>query len=127
MNKKRPVNLNLFAFHFPLPAITSILHRISGIMLFVFIPGLLWVLDQSLQSEQGFQKIAVIFSHPVTKVFLWMFLSMLAYHLVAGIKHLLMDLGLGETLQGARIGAWLTLVISLSLVVLLGVWIWLPM
>ena len=55
---------------------------------------------------------------------LWGVLSALLYHLVAGIRHLLMDAGLGESLEGGRLGAKILIVIAVVLIVLLGVWIW---
>lgn len=124
MNTKRPVNLDLGKFHFPLPAITSILHRISGIIVFVGMGFLLYGLDLSLSGESGFQAVATVMDSFIAKFIVWGTLAALAFHLVAGIRHLIMDLGIGETLEGARLGAKLTIAISVILIVLLGVWIW---
>ncbi|MCF7982485.1 MAG: succinate dehydrogenase, cytochrome b556 subunit, partial [Pseudomonadales bacterium] len=60
----------------------------------------------------------------VVKLIIWVVLSALIYHLVAGIKHLLMDFGIGETLKGGQVGAKLTLAISAALILLAGVAIW---
>lgn len=124
MNSKRPVNLDLTQFKFPLPAITSIIHRITGVILFIGIAILLWGFDLSLTSEQGFNQLAAVMEGFFPKVILWGIVSALLYHLVAGIKHLLMDLGIGETLEGSVYGAKATLVISAILIVLAGVRIW---
>ncbi|MCP5161761.1 MAG: succinate dehydrogenase, cytochrome b556 subunit [Hahellaceae bacterium] len=124
MNSKRPVNLDLSKFSFPLPAITSIVHRVTGVALFVGVAILMWMLDLSLSGEEGFNQAKDIFQGFFARLILWGIVSALLYHLVAGIKHLLMDLGIGETLEGGRLGAQITLVVAAILVVLAGVWIW---
>jgi len=124
VNTKRPVNLDLGKFHFPLPAITSILHRISGIIVFVGMAFLLYGLDLSLSGESGFESVAALMDNFIAKFIVWGILAALAYHLVAGVKHLIMDFGIGETLEGGRFAAKLTIVISVIVIVLLGVWIW---
>ena len=124
MDSRRPVNLEISTIHFPLPAIMSILHRISGIIAFVGMGFLLYGLDQSLSGPAGFIAMADLMTHPLAKLVLWGVLSALAYHLVAGIRHLIMDMGVGETLEGGRLGARMTLGASLLMIVLLGVWIW---
>lgn len=124
MNSKRPVNLDLSKFHFPLPAITSILHRISGIIIFVGVAFMLYGLDVSLSGEAGFERVSEILSGFLAKLIVWGIISALLYHLVAGIKHLIMDMGIGVTLEGGRLAAKLSLVISGVLIVLAGVLIW---
>jgi succinate dehydrogenase / fumarate reductase cytochrome b subunit len=124
VNDKRPVNLDLFTIKQPLPAIASILHRISGLIVFVGIALLMYVLDKTLASEEGFAAVQEFLDGAFVKLILWGVLSALVYHLVAGCKHLLMDMGIGETLQGARTGATLVLVVSAVLVILLGVLVW---
>ena len=122
--KKRPVNLALWTIKFPLPAITSILHRASGFLLFLAIPVFLAFLAGTLASEESFQQVQTCFSTPVVKLLMWVLLSALMYHVVAGIKHLLMDMGIGETLVGVRVAAVLTLGISILISVMLGMWLW---
>ncbi len=124
MNNKRPVNLDLFTIKQPLPAIASILHRVSGIIVFVGIALLMYVLDKTLASEEGFAAVQECLDGTFVKLLLWGTLAALAYHLVAGCKHLLMDMGIGETLQGARTGATLVLIVSAVLIILLGVLVW---
>lgn len=124
MNNKRPVNLDLFTIKQPLPAIASILHRISGLIVFVGIALLMYVLDKTLASEQGFTAVQSFLDGAFVKLMLWGVLSALAYHLVAGCKHLLLDMGIGETLEGARTGAKVVLGVSAVLIILLGVSIW---
>lgn len=124
MNNKRPMNLNLLTIKFPLPAVVSILHRISGVFLFVILPLLLWVLNYSLTSENHFEAIKDFFSLFSIRFLLWIALTALGYHLIAGIRHLLMDLHIGEDLKTGRVMANLTIIISGFLAVMLGVWLW---
>ncbi|MGM0634122.1 MAG: succinate dehydrogenase, cytochrome b556 subunit [Pseudomonadota bacterium] len=124
MKDNRPVNLDLTKFHFPLPAITSILHRISGVVLFAGTAVLLWLLSESLSSQQGFDRVQQWLDLLAVKLLVWAVLAGLLFHLIAGIRHLLMDAGIGETLQGGRNGAVLVVVLSVISIVLAGVWVW---
>ena len=124
VNSKRPVNLDITTIKLPLPAYTSILHRLSGVLLFLGAGLLIYALDRSLASEQSFVELQQLFSTGFAKFVIWVLLSGLIYHFVAGVKHLLMDIGIGEELQSGRIGAVASLIISAVLVVLAGVWVW---
>jgi len=123
VNKNRPVNLNLAAFSFPVTSISSILHRISGVLLFLSIPFCLWALQASM-TPNGFAELQGVMSGVIAKLVTWLILSMLAYHIIAGIRHLLMDAGMGETLQAGRAGAYAVMVLGVIAAVILGVCIW---
>ncbi len=125
MNKKRPVNLDISTISLPVTAYVSILHRISGVFLFAGMAVLLWLLDASLASEESFTAMQESLNdNPVYKFVLWGVLSVLAYHTVAGVRHLTMDGGVGESLKGGRLGAKLVVLLAIVLIVLAGVWIW---
>lgn len=124
MSKKRPVNLDLGTFKYPITAITSILHRISGVILFPCVFLMLYALGKSLSSEEGFNEMKAMLSTPLAKIIVWLVVSALAYHLVAGIRHLIMDMGVGETLEGGKRGSMIVLVGTVVLVAVAGVWIW---
>lgn len=124
MDQKRPKNLDLTTITLPLPAYASILHRVSGFALFAGVAFLLYALSVSLKSEEGFNAIKGVMTSGFGGLITWALLSALAYHFVAGIKHLLMDMGLGETKEGGKIAAILTLVFAGALIVLAGVWVW---
>ncbi|MDC0598719.1 succinate dehydrogenase, cytochrome b556 subunit [Gammaproteobacteria bacterium] len=124
MKDKRPVNLDIGTIQLPLAALTSITHRISGIIVFVGIAFLLKLFDKSLSSQEGFNALQIYAQFTIVKFGLWAILSALAYHMVAGIKHLIMEMGVGETKEGSFVGAAITIVISLILIASLGVWIW---
>ena len=121
---KRPVNLDISTIKLPLSAITSITHRISGLILFVSIGILLWMLDLSLSGQAGFDQLQDMLTNPLVTIIVWGILSALAYHIVAGVKHLLMDMGIGESKEAAPIGATIVIIVSVLLIAVLGVWLW---
>ena len=100
MKPNRPVNLDLGTIALPLPAKASILHRVSGVALVVAVAVLLYLFDLSLSGEAGFARAAGLLATTPAKLVIWAVLAALIYHCVAGVKHLLMDLGIGESLQG---------------------------
>ena len=125
MNDKRPVNLDLSTIKFPVTAIASITHRVTGVAIFLALPILLWMLDRSLASPESFADLKeLMMTSLLVKLVVWAILSVLLYHLVAGIRHLIMDAGVGESLEGGRRGAKLTFLISVVLILLVGGWIW---
>lgn len=108
----------------PIPSIVSILHRATGIFLVAGVAVLLFLLDESLASEQQFDSVKVLAGSLAFKLIVLVVLAGLIYHFVAGIRHLIMDIGIGETLEGGILGAKLVFIISAILTVLVGVWIW---
>jgi succinate dehydrogenase / fumarate reductase cytochrome b subunit len=120
----RPVNLDIGTIELPITAYASILHRASGVILYVGVAILLWMLDASLASEESFASLKEGLNNPLCQFILWGTLAALAYHMVAGIRHLLMDIGIGETLEGGQQGAKIALVVAAVLIVLAGVWVW---
>jgi len=124
MLKRRPVMIDLNPFHFPLPALASILHRLSGVFLFFLIPCLLWGLQHSLASEQQFETLKANLAQPLSLWLLWFCLCAFGYHLLAGIRHLLMDMHVGESKRGGTIGALSVLCLVLVLAICLGINLW---
>ncbi|MEK9711296.1 MAG: succinate dehydrogenase, cytochrome b556 subunit [Thalassolituus sp.] len=124
MNSNRPKNLDLTTIELPLPAKASILHRISGFALFFAVAFMLCALGSSLESEQSFNELKDVMNGGLAKFITWGILSALGYHFVAGVKHLLMDMGIGETKESGRTGAIITLIAGGVVIVLAGVWVW---
>ena len=116
--------LTIRHYDFPVQAVISILHRISGIVMFFLIPLVIWALELSLKSASSFAQVSQIFNGHIVKFIAWAFLSMLIYHMCAGIRHLIMDMGFAEEKCISRCTSYLTLIISIILISLLGVWIW---
>jgi len=108
----------------PLPAYTSILHRVSGAFIFVGVAVLLWLLGESLASPEGFARTGQWLDTLWVKLLVWAVVAGLLYHLIAGIRHLLMDMDIGESLEGGLLGARLIIIFSAVAIVLAGVWIW---
>lgn len=125
MSDKRPVNLDIGTMSLPITAYVSILHRVSGVILFVATGILLWMLDASLASQESFDALKSTLTHPAAQLVLWGTLAALAYHLLAGIRHLIMDCGIGESLEGGVLGAKIVLAGAVVLIVAVGVWVWL--
>lgn len=122
----RPINVgigDLVSFKWPITAITSITHRVAGVALFIGVAFMLYALDLSLSSEQEFISLKEMMVSPLGKMITWGLLSALGYHFVAGIKHLLMDMGVGETLEGAQFAAKTTLFFSAVLIALAAIWV----
>lgn len=105
-------------------AIASILHRISGVILFLFLPVLLFILSISLQSEEGFAQMKSMLAYPGYQFVLWAFSSALVYHVLAGFRHILMDMGVGEQLSSGRRSAVVVIVLGVIATIFLGIWIW---
>jgi succinate dehydrogenase / fumarate reductase cytochrome b subunit len=85
---------------------------------------MLYALGKSLGSEEGFEQVKACLNSVLAKLVVWALLSALLYHLVAGIRHLVMDAGVGETLEGGKRGSKIVIAVSAVLIVLAGVWIW---
>ena len=124
MQKPRPVNLNLFTIRFPVTAISSILHRASGVILFFGILFFLYVLQRSLASAESFAALQACLTGPWARFFTWVVLSALVFHIIAGIRHLSMDVGYGEEKTSGRVGAYLVIVLSVMVILALGVRLW---
>ena len=124
MSKARPKHLNLFQIRQPVPAIVSILHRVSGAVLFLFLWLFLAGLQRSLASPESYADLRSAMSHPLTKLVLLGLLWAYLHHTFAGIRHLGLDLQLGMDLPKARASAFAVLVLSFGLTLVLGVLLW---
>jgi succinate dehydrogenase / fumarate reductase cytochrome b subunit len=123
--RPRPVYLNLLAIRQPLPAIVSILHRITGALLFAFgIPLLLWFIQRSLVSPDAFAAAMRPLASPLGKLVLLGLAWGYVYHLLAGLRHLALDLHAGIELAPARSSAAVLLVVSGLLLVVIAVRVW---
>ena len=124
MNKLRFSNFNLLTIQYPFTAIISILHRLSGVLVFLMIPLLLGLLESALSNASEFASIQTLLTNPVSKLTVWFFLAALGYHFVAGVRHLLMDIGYAESLHAAKQSGMRAFGIALAWTVLVGVWLW---
>lgn len=107
---KRPKNLDLLHIHLPVGGVVSILHRVTGVLLVLVLPFGFLFFQHSLQGPEGFAQIAALLGSLPARVFLFCVTVLLAHHFLAGVRHLLLDLDLGISRSGSRLGAWLVLV-----------------
>ena len=121
---KRPVNLDLGTIQLHVTAYASITHRVTGVAMFFASFLMLWALDQSLASEASFLALTETLTSPLAKVILWGTASFLSYHALAGLKHLVMDAGIGETMRGGVIGARAVFALAAIAAVWWGVALW---
>ena len=123
--KPRPVYLNLFAIRLPLPGLVSILHRISGALLFLpGIPLLLWVMQMALSSPETWSEFRGWFESPWVKLVAIGMTWAYVHHLFAGVRHLVMDLHIGMDLPAARQSSALVLVLPVLLTLVVAVRLW---
>ena len=124
MKDNRPVNLDIGTIKLPITAYASITHRISGVAMVVASFLLLWALDQSLAGPESFGRLADLLGSPLARVVAWAISVALIYHSLAGVKHLIMDFGIGETMEGGVRGARIVFVLTAIGAVLMGVVLW---
>ncbi len=125
MNHKRPVNLDLTTLKFPIMAIISILHRLSGIALFLLFPVMLYFFEMSLKNAGTFAQLQECMANSwCCKGVFWLFGAAIIYHILAGIRHMVMDIGFGESLENGRRSAVVVIIAAIFLTLLLGLWIW---
>lgn len=123
----RPVFLNLTQIRLPLNALVSILHRVSGLFMFLTLPWVYCWLDKSLASAQGFRMVQDSWSSVPMRVFLTLVVFAWIYHALAGVRHLIMDFGYAESLTASRVLSWLVLLVFTGVAIYVGAYLWLPM
>ena len=111
-DQSRPKYLNLFQIRLPVTGLVSIGHRVTGALLFVGSPFALYLLDRSMRSPEDFERLRVLLTSLPVKLGMLLLVAVAGYHLIAGIRFLLIDWGVGEELANARRGAWSVLVLS---------------
>jgi succinate dehydrogenase / fumarate reductase cytochrome b subunit len=123
-SRKRPKNLNLFTIRLPVNAIISIMHRMSGMLLFLTLPAMVWALSQSVQSEASYIALVGMLQHWLVKLFLIAFSCAFFHHFYAGLRHLGMDVHWMTSLQKARFSSRLVLYLDVLSVMAFAFVIW---
>ena len=125
MKSDRPVNINpLTDYGWPFTALVSITNRVLGIVLFAGVAFGLYLLDLALGSEEGFAEATVLLRGTAIKLIALFLIFSLSYHLVAGIKHLLLDFHIGDTYEAAQIGSAIEVVLALTITGIIGINLW---
>ena len=116
-----PKFLNLAQIRFPIGAIASIGHRISGVLLLISLPFLVLALERSLRSEADYAALGTWLNSPWRALLLVVMVWAATHHLLAGVRHMLMDIGIGSRLAQARMSAWSTIVAALIIALLAAI------
>ncbi|QIV96744.1 succinate dehydrogenase subunit C [Allofrancisella inopinata] len=125
---KKITNIDLMSiksYNFPITAISSILHRITGVILIVAIPLAVVGMNYSLAGPNGYEQTVSILTKGWVSLFFWVFLSALTYHVYAGIRHMIMDMGFGESMKIAKLTSFITIVLGILSAVFWGYFLWL--
>ncbi len=124
LSKQRPKFLNLMEIRLPLPGVASILHRISGVGLFLMLPLLVWLLELSLQSHDSYRALQEVVAHPFVKLILIGLLWAFLHHFCMGVRILLIDIHVGVDKATANLSAKVVFAVSLTLTAILGAMLW---
>jgi succinate dehydrogenase / fumarate reductase, cytochrome b subunit len=107
MNDRRPAFLNLTQLQHPVGSVTSITHRITGVLLALGLPFSIYLLQLSLQSHAGYARVVGMFDGIGFRLLAILFVWALAHHTLAGVRHMLSDIDIGSRLHTARASAWI--------------------
>lgn len=124
MKDNRPVFLNLIQIRLPITAFISILHRVSGVILFLLIPAQLYILQRLLTSKEQYNNFMDLFAAWPVKSFFWILSMAVVYHTMAGIRHLIMDTGRLDSLGSAKISSVVLLLVMSLFGLYLGYKLW---
>lgn len=125
---KKITNIDLMSiksYNFPVTAISSILHRISGIVLLIAMPLVVVGMNYSLAGPNGYESTINLLTASWCSIFFWMFLSAITYHVYAGVRHMIMDMGFGESLKAAKATSMFVIILGVISAVLWGWFLWL--
>lgn len=125
MSSKRPVYLDLHRISLPIPGLSSICHRVSGVFMLISIPFMAYLFTLSLESEQSFLYVYHITQHNLFfALWLWGFILAITYHIYSGVRHLLMDMHFFEELHTSRASAFAVFILFAIEAVLFSLWFW---
>ena len=117
---KRPLWYNLSPLNLPLPGLVSIFHRVSGLLLFLAIPFLIYALQLSLADQAGFDAVRSAMTHPLIRLVILALVWAISHHFCAGIRYLFLDIHKGIDLPAARKTSYAVLAVSLGMTVILS-------
>lgn len=124
VKKQRPVNLDLNTIKFPPAAIASILHRVTGVAMFFALLFVIYAWATSVASVDGYNSVIAAMDAWYGKVILIGTLSALSYHIIGGVRHLVMDMGHWEELESGNNSARIAIALWVLVTIALGVVLW---
>ena len=125
---KKITNIDLMSiknYKFPITAICSIFHRISGLIMTISIPFVIVSMYYSLAGPVGYKNIVNLLTETWVSLFFWLFMSSVVYHIYAGIRHIIMDLGFGDSMVVAKASSFVVIILGILSSLLLGFKLWL--
>ena len=125
---KKITNIDLMSiksYKFPITAISSILHRITGLVLLLATPFAVVMLYKALGGPVGYKNVCNLLIHTPVSFFFWFFLSSVTYHILAGFRHIAMDMGFGENMATAKSTSIAVLILGIILAIFWGGFLWL--
>lgn len=120
MKKQRPVNLDLTTIKLPAAGKASILHRITGVAMFFALLFVIWAWATSVASADGFALVAELMNGFVGKFVAIGTLSALSFHIIGGIRHLVMDMGYWEELESGNTSANVSIALWIILTIVIA-------
>ena len=127
MKIDRPGSVGLWdtiRFNLSLVPMVSITHRVSGMLLFGGVAFALFLLDMAMTSEAGFDEAKLLLQQTFPKGLMLLLLATLMFHVFVGLKHLLLDLHIGDTVTASRLGSRLVLLLTAVSVIILYLKLW---
>ena len=127
MKIDRPGSVGLWdtiRFNLSLVPMVSITHRVSGMLLFGGVAFALFLLDMAMTSEAGFDQAKLLLQQTFPKGLMLLLLATLMFHVFVGLKHLLLDLHIGDTVTASRLGSRLVLLLTAASVIILYLKLW---
>ena len=127
MKIDRPGSVGLWdtiRFNLSLVPMVSITHRVSGMLLFGGVAFALFLLDMAMTSEAGFDEAKLLLQQTFPKGLMLLLLATLMFHIFVGLKHLLLDLHIGDTVTASRLGSRLVLLLTAASVIILYLKLW---
>ena len=125
LKDERPVYLNLFKIRLPIAGVVSLAHRASGVLMFLAMPFIVYLLELSVHSNEGFEQALSILQHPFLIAVQILFVWALAHHLFAGIRFLLIDADVAIEKKPANLASWLVMFLAITVVVIVSFGVWL--
>ena len=124
MKKQRPVNLDLTTIKLPATGRASILHRITGVAMFFALLFVIWAWATSLTSPENFDMVKDLMSGIIGKIIVIGTLSALSYHIIGGVRHVIMDMGYWEELSSGNLSANIAIGLWIVVTIVIGVVTW---
>lgn len=120
----RPVFLDLTRIRLPVGALTSIAHRIAGMVMALGLPLIIYLFVLSLQDANGYRMVTNLLAHPAAQVGVVVLTWAFAHHLLAGLRVMMIDMEVGVAHTEARRSAWITNLGGLFLAAMVAGWLW---